>query len=74
MFVEAWPHPIHAMLIWQQPHPIYFAELDYRLHSTKETLEKWRNIVFETAEFMADYALITEFCNPIGNRLGIIKG
>jgi hypothetical protein len=51
-----WPHPIHALLIWQQPHPIYFAELDYRLHSTKETLEKWRNIVFETAEFMADYA------------------
>ncbi len=55
-FDRDWPHPIHAMLIWQQPHPIYFAELDYRLHSTKETLEKWRNIVFETAEFMADYA------------------
>lgn len=51
-----WPHPIHAMLIWQQPHPIYFAELDYRLHPSKETLEKWRDIVFETAAFMADYA------------------
>jgi hypothetical protein len=51
-----WPHPIHALLIWQQPHPIYFAELDYRLHPSRETLEKWRDIVFETAEFMADYA------------------
>ncbi len=51
-----WPHPIHAMLIWQQPHPIYFAELEYRLFPTQETLEKWSEIVFETAEFMADYA------------------
>ncbi|MCX6238062.1 MAG: hypothetical protein NTY07_11010 [Bacteroidia bacterium] len=51
-----WPHPIHAMLIWQQPHPIYFAELDYRLHPTKETLEKWRDIVFGSAAFMADFA------------------
>lgn len=51
-----WPHPMHALLIWQQPHPIYFAELDYRLHPTKETLEKWKDIVSETAEFMADFA------------------
>ena len=51
-----WPHPIHALLIWQQPHPIYFAELDYRLHPSKETLEKWREIVFQTAAFMADFA------------------
>jgi len=51
-----WPHPIHALLIWQQPHPIYFAELDFRLHTTKATLEKWRDIVFESANFMADFA------------------
>lgn len=51
-----WPHPIHALLIWQQPHPIYFAELDYRLHPTKQTLDKWSKVVFETADFMADYA------------------
>jgi hypothetical protein len=55
-FDREWPHPIHALLIWQQPHPIYFAELDYRLHPTRETLEKWRDVVFNTAEFMADYA------------------
>jgi len=55
-FDRDWPHPIHALLIWQQPHPIYFAELDYRLHPTRETLEKWKDIVFNTAEFMADFA------------------
>jgi len=55
-FDREWPHPIHAMLIWQQPHPIYFAELDYRLHPNMETLEKWRKVVFATADFMADFA------------------
>lgn len=55
-----WPHPIHAMLIWQQPHPIYFAELDYRLHPTAETLAKWKEVVFETAEFMTDFAYYQE--------------
>ena len=55
-FDRDWPHPIHALLIWQQPHPIYFAEQDYRLHPTQATLDKWKNVVFETAEFMADYA------------------
>lgn len=52
-----WPHPIHATLIWQQPHPIYFAEMDYRLHPTRETLDKWKNVVFNSADFMADYAV-----------------
>ena len=46
---------IGPLLIWQQPHPIFYAELDYRAHPTKETLEKWREVVFETAEFMADF-------------------
>ncbi len=55
-----WPHIIHATLIWQQPHPIYFAELDFRLHPTKETLEKWSDIVFATADFMASYAMFDE--------------
>ncbi len=54
-FDRDWPHIIHATLLWQQPHPIYFAELDYRQHPTTETLEKWRDVVFETADFMADF-------------------
>lgn len=55
-FDREWPHLIHATLLWQQPHPIYFAELDYRLHPTKETLEKWNDVVSATADFMASYA------------------
>lgn len=55
-FDREWPHIIHATLIWQQPHPIYFAELDYRLHPTKETLDKWKDVVMNSADFMADFA------------------
>ena len=53
-----WPHFIHAFLIWQQPHPIYFAELDYRLHPNKQTLEKWKEVVFATADFLASYPVL----------------
>lgn len=51
-----WPNETNPLLIWQQPHAIFFAELDYRSHPTQETLDKWKNIVFETADFMASYA------------------
>ena len=53
---EEWPHVIHGTLIWQQPHPIFFAELDYRAHPTRATLEKWLPVVEATADFMASYA------------------
>ena len=45
----------NQVLLWKQPHPIFFAELEYRLRPTRATLEKWRDIVFGTAEHMADY-------------------
>jgi hypothetical protein len=44
-------------LLWKEPHPIFFAELDYRLHPTLATLENWSNIVQGTAENMADYPI-----------------
>ena len=44
----------HALL-WKQPHPIFFAELEYRLKPTRATLDKWAGIVNGTAEHMADY-------------------
>jgi hypothetical protein len=43
----------HALL-WKQPHPVFFAELEYRLKPTRATLEKWAGIVQGTAEQMAD--------------------
>ena len=45
----------NQVLLWKEPHPIFFAELDYRLHPTQATLEKWKDIVTGTAEHMADY-------------------
>jgi len=50
------PSPIGPLLVWQQPHPIFYAELCYRERPRRETLETYREIVFETARFMASYA------------------
>lgn len=43
------------VLLWKQPHPLFFAELEYRLRPTRATLERWAEIVNETASHMADY-------------------
>lgn len=53
---RGWPDVTHAFLIWQQPHPIFFADLDYRAHPSVNTLRKWQDIIRETADFMASYA------------------
>ena len=50
------PSTVGVFLIWQQPHPIYFAELLYRYYKDKSVLEKYKNLVFATADFMASYA------------------
>ena len=55
-FNREWPCLEHGLLIWQQPHPIYFAEMEYRTRKNRQTIEKWKEIVFQTAEYMADYA------------------
>lgn len=50
------PSPVGPFLIWQEPHPIFFAELCYRTHPDRATLEQFREEVFQTAAFMASYA------------------
>jgi protein-glucosylgalactosylhydroxylysine glucosidase len=50
------PSPIGPLLIWQQPHPIAMAEMIYAAHPTRDTVARYRDIVFESAEFMASYA------------------
>ena len=50
------PSPVGPFLVWQQPHPIFYAELCFREHDDRDTLEKYAKMVFETAEFMASYA------------------
>jgi hypothetical protein len=58
------PSPIGPLLIWQQPHPIFYAELCYRGKRDTRTLEQYRQIVLQTAEFMASFA----FADPNSGR------
>ncbi|KAI1343941.1 Six-hairpin glycosidase-like protein [Xylariaceae sp. FL0016] len=50
------PGEINSLLIWQQPHPMYFAEIEYRSFPNDTTLERWDDILTATADFMASYA------------------
>jgi hypothetical protein len=50
------PSPIGPLLIWQQPHPIFYAELCYQTHPNRKTLERYADLVFESATFMSSYA------------------
>ncbi len=64
------PSSIGAMLIWQQPHPITYSELLYRDKPNKAILEKYKNIVFATADFMASFA----YFNPKTNKYDLGPG
>lgn len=65
------PSSVGEFLAWQQPHPLYFAELIYRQKPIEETLKNYRDIVFETADFMASFAQldtienIYHLCHPL---------
>ena len=50
------PSPIGPLLIWQQPHPIFYAELCYQTRPSRQTLARYREVVFASAEFMASFA------------------
>jgi len=47
------PSSIAPFLIWQQPHPIYLAELVRHAHPS--SAERWWPLVSQTATFMAAY-------------------
>lgn len=49
------PSNVGSFLIWQQPHVIYLAELIYRNNPSNENLEKYKKLIFATADFMASY-------------------
>jgi hypothetical protein len=67
---EESPSSVGAFLIWQQPHIIYFAELVYRDHPDAKTLDKYKKLVFATADFMASYA----YYDPAKRRYILGKG
>ncbi len=54
------PSGIAVMLIWQQPHIICMLELAYRHHPDQDFLREYWDVVKETADFMADYAVYNE--------------
>jgi hypothetical protein len=57
------PSGVGPVLVWQQPSPIYLAELVYRAnktsderaHKDKATLERYKSMVFATADYMATF-------------------
>ncbi|KAH8430674.1 uncharacterized protein LDX57_008336 [Aspergillus melleus] len=57
------PGEINSLLIWQQPHVFYFAELEYRSvvasldgRDTMRVLTKWDTLLTESADFMVSVA------------------
>lgn len=69
----------NQVLLWKEPHPIFFAELDYRARPCPETLEKWLDIIDGTADHMADCVTIDQegICHldPVmpASELGIVR-
>jgi hypothetical protein len=49
------PSTITPFIMWQQPHPIYLAELLYRASPTRATLQRYRELVFASADLLASY-------------------
>jgi hypothetical protein len=57
------PQGIEASLLWQQPHQMAYAELAYQAHPDHKTLELYKEIVFQTADFLASFA-----CRPAESK------
>ncbi len=64
------PSSVGAFLVWQQPHFIYFTELVYRQQPGLKILDRYKDLVFATADFMASYA----YYDPTLKRFILGKG
>ncbi|MET8978054.1 hypothetical protein ABZX85_20815 [Streptomyces sp. NPDC004539] len=49
------PSDIGALLVWQQPHPLYLLELIHRARPDAELVTRFAELVDETAAFMASF-------------------
>jgi hypothetical protein len=66
------PSPIGPFLVWQQPHPIYLAELVRRATEPTEpgaALRRYADVVLESAAFMADFAIEGDQGHQLGPPL-----
>jgi hypothetical protein len=52
------PSTVNPFIMWQQPSPIYLSEVLYRAKPTRETLARYQNLVFETADLLASFAYL----------------
>lgn len=64
------PSNVGAFIIWQQPHPIYLAELLRRAHTDERAvIEQYKEVVFATADFMVSFLRERDgqlhLCRPI---------
>jgi hypothetical protein len=50
----------NPLIVWNQPHPIYLSDLILRRSPTSETLNKYHELVFETAECLASMLVFDE--------------
>jgi hypothetical protein len=50
------PSPVGPFLVWEEPHPIFLAELCYRAQPDPAILKRYQEVVFQTADFMVSYA------------------
>ncbi len=64
------PSSVGAFLIWQQPHFIYIAEMLYRSKPTREVLNKYKELLFATADFMTSFPTY----DPKTNKYNLGKG
>ena len=51
------PSPIGELLIWQQPHVISLLEFCHQTQPSQARLQRYAKVVFQSAEWMADYAV-----------------
>lgn len=66
------PSSVGAFLIWQQPHFIYMAELLYRHNPNSKTLNKYKELLFATADFMASFPSYNEKTKKYNLGKGLI--
>src|SRR4029078_7578131 len=49
------PSTVNPFIMWQQPNPIYLAETLYNARHDRYTLDRYKDLVFETAEMLASW-------------------
>jgi hypothetical protein len=49
------PSTVNPWIMWQQPNPIYLAESLYNVRKDRATLEKYKDLVFSTAELLVSW-------------------